>query len=110
MREYDVSQFKLGWFIGDFEPTVLKTSEFEVCYRVQKQGEIHQPHYHPIGTEINYLIKGELRINGQLFVGPTVFVIDPGEPAYPICETDCELIIVKTPSLPNDKVLLERTE
>ena len=106
MREYSVDQFKLGWFIGDFEPTVHKTKDFEVCYRIQKKGEFHQPHYHPIGTEINYLIKGTLKINDQTFVGPTIFIIDPMEHTYPCCETDCELIIIKTPSLPDDKVLL----
>lgn len=107
MIEYNIDQFKLGWFIGDFEPSILRTKDFEVAYRVQKKDEYHAPHVHPIGVEYNYLIKGQMTINGRKFVGPTVFVIEAGEECYPVMDTDCELIIVKTPSLPNDKVLLE---
>ena len=107
MREYSVDQFHLGWFIGDFEPTILKTKDFEVCYRVQKKGEVHKPHIHPIGTEYNYLIRGEMTVNGKKFVGPVIFVIEPGEAVYPIMDTDCELVIIKTPSLSTDKVLVE---
>ena len=107
MREYDPKTFKGGWFMGDFEPTILKTPHFEVGVKTHKAGEYHEPHYHAIGTEYNYLISGTLVINDQTFVGPTIFVVEPGEAVYPHFETDCTLCIIKTPSLPGDKYLLE---
>ena len=35
-----------GWFVGDFEPSVYKTKEFEVGYFTHKKGEKWPFHYH----------------------------------------------------------------
>jgi len=107
VKEYDPKSFKGGWFIGDFEPSILRTPGFEVGVKTHKKGEYHEPHYHAIGTEYNYLISGTLIINGRAFVAPTIFVVEPGEAVVPEFETDCVLCIIKTPSLPGDKYLLE---
>ena len=53
-----------GWFIGDFEPTVCKTKDFEVCYKIHEQGEVWPVHYHKVAKEINYLIRGKMTIQG----------------------------------------------
>jgi len=46
-----------GWFIGDFEPSVLRTSDFEVCYKEHKKGEDWPRHYHKEATEYNLLLR-----------------------------------------------------
>ena len=40
-----------GWFIGDFEPSVLKTKDFEVGVLVHPKGEKWPAHFHPVCTE-----------------------------------------------------------
>ena len=92
-----------GWFCGDFEPTAFHTKEFEVCYKIHEKGEIWPPHYHKIATEINYLMKGKMVVQGKTLIAGDVFIIDPGEVADPVFLKKCELIVIKVPSVKGDK-------
>jgi quercetin dioxygenase-like cupin family protein len=92
-----------GWFVGDFEPSAYKTEKFEVCLKRHPKGERWPKHYHKVATEINYLIRGKMTILGQALAEGDVFVIDPGEIADPEFLEDCEIIVIKTPSLKKDK-------
>jgi hypothetical protein len=103
MKTYDVDQFVAGWFIGSFEPSVLKTDQFEVAYKKHYTREPWPAHAHKESTEINYLIRGQMTINNELLTAPVVFVIEKGELALPTFLSDCELIVVKCPSVIGDK-------
>ena len=39
-----------GWVIGDFEPSLLKTKDFEVGILTHLKGEQWPAHYHKKGT------------------------------------------------------------
>jgi hypothetical protein len=107
MRLYDAAQFKGGWFVGDFAPSVIQTPLFEVCYKLHAAGEQWDTHYHKLAVEVNYLIEGSMKINDQLLAAPIVFVLDPMEIAKPEFLTDVKLIIVKMPSDTNDKYIVD---
>jgi hypothetical protein len=92
-----------GWFIGNFEPSVFKTKDFEVSYKKHYKGEFWDSHYHRIVTEINLLISGEMILQDKKLVSGDIFTIEPFEIADPEFLTDCEIIVVKIPSS-NDKV------
>ena len=96
-----------GWFIGDFDPSVLKTNKFEVGVLKHKKDETWQAHYHKESIEYNYLIEGEMTIQGILLKAGDIFVIDKYEVADPIFITDCTVVVVKTPSIPQDKYMVE---
>lgn len=98
-----IENFSGGWFIGDFENSILRTSQFEVCYKFHPKGEEWPNHYHIESTEYNVLLHGEMIINGTKLSDGDVFVIEPLEWANPEFITDCELIVVKVPSVPGDK-------
>ena len=51
-----------GWVIGDFEPSLLKTKDFEVGILTHLKGEQWNAHYHKEGTEYNILIKGSMNV------------------------------------------------
>ncbi len=104
MKTYDASQFLGGWFIGDFQDSVYRTKDFEVCYKFHPKGEIWPAHFHKLSDEINYLIEGKMTIDGtNILEGPIVFVIEKNEIATPEFFTDCKLIVVKIPSVIGDK-------
>ena len=103
MRIRHISSFTGGWFIGDFEPAIYKTDQFEVCYKFHHKDEKWPIHYHKIATEVNYLIHGKMTIHGKVLEEGDIFTFDPGEVADPVFLTDCELIVVKFPSVPGDK-------
>ena len=105
MRVFDSKPFmdKGGWFIGDFEPTVFKTTSFEVSYKLHHKGESWPKHHHKISEEINFLIRGRMTINDVVIDAGTIFIIDRNESIKPVFLEDCELIVVKVPSSKNDK-------
>ena len=108
MKIFDPSTMFKGWYIGDFEPSAYRTKEFEVAIMTHKEGEHWDAHYHKKSEEINYLINGKMTINGTLLKAPTIFVIERGEIADPTFITDCTLVVVKTPSAPGDKFIVQK--
>ncbi len=98
-----LEKMKGGWFIGDFEPSVMHRKDFEVCYKLHKKGEVWVRHTHKVATEITVLLRGSMRIMGQVLEAGDIFTIYPNEIADPEFLEDCEVIIVKTPSVIGDK-------
>lgn len=96
-----------GWFVGDFEPSVIRTKEYEVGYKCHKKGEEWPTHHHKIATEITYVILGKINIQGQIFEAGDIFVLEPNEIADPTFLEDCCLVVVKTPSVIGDKYIEE---
>lgn len=98
-----LSEMHRGWFIGDFEPSLHKTSDFEVGVLTHLKGEKWDAHYHKLGTEFNVLVKGSMNVcNTELVAGDT-FVIEPYEVADPVFHEDCTIVCVKIPSNTKDK-------
>lgn len=105
MIKNNIDNFTRGWFIGNFDPALLKTDAFEVGYLFKPKGS-EPPHYHAVATEYNVLVSGKMRLNDQEFVAGDMFIIDPNVVAYPVFHEDCYIICVKVPSAPNDKFLV----
>lgn len=103
MKTAKLNNMWRGWFIGNFEPSVLKTDQFEVALLSHKKGEIWQKHYHAIATEYNLLISGKMTICGTLIESGDIFILEPYELSEPVFHEDCLIVCVKTPSLPKDK-------
>lgn len=103
---HDISDMVRGWFIGNFDPCVYKTSDYEVGYLKHKKGERWPFHYHEQSTEINFLVKGEMRLNNKHIKQGQIFVFKPYQIATPEFLEDCEIVCVKTKSAPGDKVII----
>lgn len=112
MKISNISTMKDGWFIGDFAPAVFNTNYFEVAYKVHKKNEDWPKHYQKTATEINLLIRGSMEFETgfgnpiRLHVGD-IFTIEANEALKPVFLTDCEVLCVKVPSLPGDKVICQ---
>jgi len=107
VQTFRIEDFVRGWFIGNFEPSILKTPDFEVGVLEHHKGEQWPAHYQKIATEYNVLLSGSLSINDQLISVGDVFIIEPMEVAVPTFHEDCRVLCVKVPSLPNDKYEVE---
>jgi hypothetical protein len=103
IQKYNVKDFKKGWFIGDFKPSIVRTS-FEIGYQKHTKGEKINPHYHKRGHEVTLMIRGSQIINGQLFQEGDIFVIEPYTVAEIKILEDTEVIVIKTHSGTYDKV------
>ncbi len=105
MDKSSIRDFRGGWFIGDFSPTLEPTPHAEVCVKRYAAGDTEPLHFQRVATEYTVVISGRCRI-GDVEVGPDeILRIPPGEAADFEALEDVVLVAVKVPSLPDDKVL-----
>jgi quercetin dioxygenase-like cupin family protein len=103
MKITRLSDYVRGWIVGDFEPSILRTKDFEVGLLTHKKGEEWPKHIHELATEYNVLVQGKMRVNGQYIYEGEVFVIEKGEAAKPEFFEDCLVLVIKVPSVIGDK-------
>ena len=107
MRRHKLSESgDRGWFIGQFDRAIHKTDACEVSYQINRQGDISEPHYHKIATEVTLVISGSVWVNGEIFCDGEMFVLEPGEVAEVEYLEDTASVVVKTPGPLNDKYLV----
>ena len=103
MKTVRIEDFIRGWFVGNFEPTLIKTNEVEVAYKTYKAGDIESKHYHKIATEISIVTKGVVMMNGKEYRKGDIIVMEPNDVADFSVIEDAENIVVKIPGANNDK-------
>lgn len=107
MKILNIKDMVGGWFVGDFEPTAYKTKDFEVSYKLHPKGQEWDIHYHTDVTEINYVIRGNMVLQGKILKEGDIFILEPYEIADPNFLDDTEIICVKTQSI-NDKIAVTK--
>lgn len=106
MRQYRLEDFTRGWLVGDFEPNIIRTKEFEVMVRYYKAGDTEAKHVHKIADEITVIVSGKFKMNGEE-VGPGDIVhLFPGDPTDFACLEDGATTVIKRPSVMGDKYLV----
>lgn len=105
MQRYSLNEFIGGWFLGNFEPSLVRNSHFEVCLKRYSKGETEPRHFQRVSTEITVVVQGSCRIGGETLTIDDILIIPPGEVADFEALEDVVLIAVKTPSIPEDKIL-----
>mgnify|MGYP000901817991 FL=1 len=103
MEKYNISQFTKGWFLGNFEPSLDATNNFEIAVKYYKFGDYEERHYHEIATEYTVIVKGKVLMNNELFEEGDIIVIQPGESTDFRSLDDTITTVIKTPSIKNDK-------
>lgn len=98
-----LKDYHRGWIIGDFDPSILRTKDFEVGVLFHPKGEVWAAHYHKDSVEYNVLIAGKMIIQGKEINSGDVFVFEKNEVADPVFLEDCTVLCVKVPSIPSDK-------
>ena len=52
MKNHNIKDFVRGWFIGDFEPALVRSKDIEVAIQYYKAGDHEPKHVHKIAREI----------------------------------------------------------
>lgn len=107
MKKIFLKDFKRGWVVGNFEPTLLKTNDIEVAIQTYKSGDEQLRHYHKIGTEISIIILGSASFNNQILNEHEGLIIYPNELNKFKALTDCKILVIKYPSITDDKYLVD---
>lgn len=99
----NIKLFTNGWFIGNFKPALLKTKDFEIAHHFYAKGFRGTPHTHKIATEYNYIVSGKLLVSNKTLTNGDIFVYEPFDISDVIFLEDTDLIVIKVPSIPDDK-------
>lgn len=93
-----------GWFIGNFEPSLLKTNDVEVAVKTYRKGDCEESHYHKIAAEYTVIISGRVKMNGLEYKAGDIIVMEPGEATdFECLENGTVNAVVKIPGANGDK-------
>jgi mannose-6-phosphate isomerase-like protein (cupin superfamily) len=106
MFKSNVSEYNNGWLLGNFTPAVIQIKDFEVCVKTFKAGDTEVSHYQVVATEVTVVLSGKVRMGKILLAEDEILVVEPGEVFDFEALTDCKVLGIKFPSLPEDKVLV----
>lgn len=106
MRKARLDDMIKGWFVGDFNPTLLKTDAVEAAVKHYVAGDHDEWHYHKIATEVTVIVAGEVEMNGVRYKTGDIIVIEPGEGTdFRALATPTTTAVLKIPGARNDKYL-----
>lgn len=110
MKVYRLEEMTAGWFVGDFEPSIIKTSDVEVAVKSYIAGTKEKKHLHKIATEITVVIRGKVRMMNREFCDGDIIVLNPGEATSFEAIKDSVCAVVKYPGASNDKYIVEEAQ
>ena len=103
MKTFRLQDMKGGWFVGDFVPTCLKTSDCEVACKHYKKGDAEDAHVHKIATEITLVSEGLVKMNEVIYKSGDIIVLEPGDATDFHALEDTTNVVVKVPYVAGDK-------
>ena len=106
MNKYNVKDYIKGWFIGDFEPTILRSKDFEIAIKEYEAGTIEDEHYHKEAVEYTIVLDGTIKMSGVEYGRHDIIEIEKMETNVFESITDSRLLVVKTPSVNGDKYIV----
>lgn len=107
MKVNHIRNFTKGWFVGDFEPSVFRNPFFEIAHQKHEAGHKTPKHFHKLTTELTYIVKGKMRVGSEILEEGSMFVYEKGEIADSEVIEDIDIIVLRYPSIPSDKHLVE---
>jgi len=107
MRVDRLDAMTKGWFVGDFSPTALRSTDCEVAIKHYAAGDAEAAHVHRIATEITAIVTGRVMMCGTEWTAGDILTIEPGEATDFLALTDAVTVVVKLPSVSNDKHLVD---
>lgn len=105
MKVNNLENMFKGWFVGNFEPSLLKTNEVEVGVKEYVKGDREASHHHKIATEITVIVSGKVKMNDVIYNKGDIVVIEPNESTDFFALEDTVTAVVKLPGANNDKYI-----
>ena len=103
MKTYRLEDMIGGWFVGDFDVSVLRCKGAEVAVKRFAKGERFEPHYHKLSEEITVIVSGKVEINGVQYSQNDIILQEKMECTDFVVLEDTTVVAVKVPSVPSDK-------
>jgi len=106
MKLTKIEDYFKGWVVGNFNPSLFKTENFEVAVKYYKKDDYEPEHYHKVATEITIITKGNVVMNGTSYSEGNVITIEPGESTDFRVMDDVTTTVIKFPCVKDDKYII----
>ena len=106
MKFFNLKSFIGGWIVGNFEPSIIKTDDFEIGIKNYNAGESESRHLHKIAEEITIIVSGKVLMNNVEYTNGDIIFIGKNESTDFNAIEDTVTCVVKIPSVINDKYIL----
>jgi anti-sigma factor ChrR (cupin superfamily) len=106
MKVNKLSNMIGGWFAGDFEPVLHKTTDYEVAVKEYKAGDYEKAHLHKLAKEFTVILHGKVKMNNVEYHHGDIIEIETHEPTDFLAITDVTTVVLKTKSAKNDKYIV----
>ena len=103
IKIHKLNDFVRGWIVGNFDPSLYKTNDFEFAVKNFKAGDKECEHYHKIATEITVIVSGKAKMKNTIIETGNVVVILPNEKTEFEALEDTTIAVIKVPATNNDK-------
>ena len=105
MKKNNLQNMTKGWFIGNFFPSIINTTDFEVAVKYYNEGDYETKHYHKISSEITVIVEGKVKMFDKVFKKGDIISIEPLESTDFLALKKTITVVVKVPSSNNDKYI-----
>lgn len=95
-----------GWVVGNFEPSLFQTDDFEVAVKHYECGDYEAKHYHKVATEITIIADGMVMMNGEVYEKGDIITIEPGEVTDFKALHNTITTVIKFPCVKDDKYII----
>ena len=99
----NLNEFTKGWLIGDFAPSIIQSKDIEVGVKYYKSGDKESRHVHNFVDEYTIVLTGLIKMNDKIYNERDIVFVEKGISTDFECLSDCITLVIKTPSIPNDK-------
>jgi dTDP-glucose pyrophosphorylase/mannose-6-phosphate isomerase-like protein (cupin superfamily) len=101
-----IQEFVRGRFVGNFNPTIYKTSFFEAALQHFTKDEPAPVHYHKKCKDYNFIVQGKLLVNNVPVDENDLIIFEPRQLFHAKFLTNCVLVNIKVPTSSNDVYIL----
>jgi quercetin dioxygenase-like cupin family protein len=106
MKKNTIGTFTKGWIVGDFEPSFIRTKDFEFGVKFYEKGDVDQNHFHKEAKEVTVVVSGQFFMNSEKLSSGDVVLIEKNEVVQFSCLESGAIAVVKTPSVSGDKYIV----
>ncbi len=103
MVKKDLKDFVRGWLIGNFDPSLVKTSEFEIGIKRYNKGDTEAAHYHKESIEWTVIVEGVVKMNNIIYKKDDIVEVVQWETIQFECIEDAITVVIKSPHVKGDK-------
>jgi hypothetical protein len=103
---YNLKDFTKGWIIGDFEPTIFGTKDFEISIKYYNKNDFENEHYHKIAKEWTCVLNGKVQFNNQIFEKDSIILVNPYQKIKFKALENSTTVVIKIPSVKGDKYII----